>query len=175
LELLIYRYDYSGIESAKPRVGANLIAWRPSIRSLKPRDKAWRYVAYSFFHWLKIFGNSDYCSLSVEENGEPRASMLVVPAYFRWPFMEQNDVQLAYVMTHASSRRQGWASYLVSQSIRHLARKDRSIWYVTDTNNVASQKLAENSGFELVGKATPRSSSLQRIEIARDYGQEGIE
>jgi len=175
LEVLIYRHDGSGIERTKPRVSANLIVWRPSIRSLKPRDTPWRYVAFSFFHWLKIFGNSDYCSMSVEENGELRASMLVVPSLFRWPFMERNDVQLTYVITKASSRSQGWASYLLSQSICRLARKDRSIWYVTDTSNVASQKLADKSGFELVGKAAPRSSSFQRVKLAQDSGREGVD
>jgi len=89
--------------------------------------------------------------------------------------MEQNDVQLAYVITQASARCQGWASYLVSQGIHRLARKDRSIWYVTDTSNVASQKLAENSGFELVGKAAPRSSSFQRVKLAQDSGRKGVE
>jgi len=89
--------------------------------------------------------------------------------------MEQNDVQFAYVVTRASSRCQGWASYLVSQGICQLVRKDRSIWYVTDTSNVASQKLAENSGFELVGKAAPRSSSFQRVKLAQDSGREGME
>ena len=175
MKLLIYRYDGSGLESTKPRVGANLIAWRPSIRSLKPRDKSWRYVAYSFFHWLKIFGNSDYCSLSVEENGEPRASMLVVPSFFRWPFMEKNDVQLTYVITQASSRCQGWASYLVSQGIRRLAQEDRSIWYVTDTSNMASQKLAERLGFELVGRAAPGASSFRRVKLAQDSSRRGVE
>jgi len=89
--------------------------------------------------------------------------------------MEHNDVQLAYVITQASSQRQGWASYLVSQGICRLARKDRSIWYVTDTSNVASQKLAEKSGFELVGKAAPRSSSFQRVKLGQDSGRKGME
>ena len=84
-------------------------------------------------------------------------------------------MQLTYVITQASSRCQGWASYLVSQGISRLARKDRSIWYVTDTSNVASQKLAEHSGFELVGRAAPRSSSFQRVKLAQDSGREGME
>ena len=87
--------------------------------------------------------------------------------------MERNDVQLAYVITQASSRCQGWASYLLSQGICRLARQNRSIWYVTDTGNLASQKLAENSGFELVGKAAPRSSTFQRVKLAQNSGQEG--
>jgi ribosomal protein S18 acetylase RimI-like enzyme len=89
--------------------------------------------------------------------------------------MQRNDVQLAYVLTRASSRRQGWALYLVEQSIGQLARTDRNIWYVTDTNNLASQKLAENSGFELVGKAAPRSSIFQRVKLVCDSGRKGME
>lgn len=101
--------------------------------------------------------------------------MLVVPSFFRWPFMQRNDIQLTYVMTQSAARRQGWASYLISQGIWRLARKDRSIWYVTDTKNVASQRLAENSGFELVGKAAPRSSSIQRVKLAQASEQKDKE
>ena len=46
---------------------------------------------------------------------------------------------------------------------------------MTDTSNVASQKLAEKSGFELVGKAAPRSSSFQSVKLAQDSGREGME
>ena len=168
MELLIYRYSGATTGNAEARPDARLSKWRPSLRSMKPGNKRWKYVFYSVFHWARIFRNRDYCLISVEADGEQKASMLVVPAHFRWPFMGRKDVQLTYVLTSYGARRQGWASYLVNHGVCQLAREDREIWYVTDTNNVASQRLAERSGFELVGKAEPRKSRFQRVRLTAD-------
>jgi len=165
LKLLIYRLRGAAPESVEARPEARLLVWRPTIRSLKPDHKGWKYVFYSLFHWASVFRNRDYCSLSVNVKGEPKASMLVVPTHFRWPFMAQDDLQFTYVITSAAARRQGWASYLVREGIRQFAREGRSIWYVTDTNNLASQKLAEKSGFDLAGSAEPRNSRFHRVRL----------
>ena len=89
--------------------------------------------------------------------------MLIVPTYFQWPFMADNDVQMTYVMTTYDARKQGWGEYLLRQGMQLFCREGRSVWYVTDTNNVASRKLAEKVGFVCVGKANPRSSKFQRV------------
>ena len=165
MEILVYSHGGIVSDDSVERADARIEYWRPSIASLKPVGKHRKYVAYSVFHWLRIFRNRDYGELSVTKGNERQASMLVVPAYFRWPFMRQNDVQFTYVVTAPCSRREGWGAYLIQEGLKRLRQQDREIWYITDTKNVASQRLAEKAGFRLVGRARPRISRFHRVRL----------
>ena len=165
MEILVYRHCEILSDDSVERTDAQTEYWRPSIARLTPVGKRRKYVAYSVFHWLRIFRNRDYGELSVTKGDKRKASMLVVPAYFKWPFMRENDVQFTYVVTDPFSRQEGWGTYLVQQGLKRFLQQDRQIWYVTDTNNVASQRLAEKAGFSLVGKARPRTSRFRRVRL----------
>ena len=171
---MIYRYALSGRSLFRSRPSATIVHWQPRLYRLKPPDKAWKYSVYTIFHWFRVFRNANYGALFALENGAPKASMLIVPAYFRWPFMNDGDVQFTYVVTHSSARREGWAELLLHEGIRRVQKDGRQIWYVTDSNNVASQRLAEKTGFELIGTAEPRRSRWSRVRLSEEVeGQPG--
>ena len=77
--------------------------------------------------------------------------MLIVPAYFKWPFMEKKDLQFTYVMTNPDFRGQGIGSSMLQAGLQKLKKKERTFWYVTNKENVASQRLCKKVGFKLAG------------------------
>ena len=165
---LIYKRPANRRLRGLSRPGAEIVYWQPGILRLKPPGKRIKYCTYSFYHWLGIFRNSDYGALFVFKDDELKASMLIVPAHYHWPFMQHDDVQFTYVMTEPSAQRRGWGEYLLRQGISQFKHKDMCIWYVTNSSNIASQRLAEKTGFDLVGAAAPRRFRWNRMKLTEE-------
>lgn len=125
--------------------------WRPSLLNVYPPNKSFKYSIYWLFHWLKVFRNKSYSSCIGYDKGKIIASLLVVPAHFKWPFMAKNDVQFTYVMTSSDYRGKGLAKNMIQVMIAELSDSVDVFWYVTDTENIASIRVAEKLGFEFVG------------------------
>lgn len=127
----------------------NFILWKPSLVHLTPSNKNLKYVVYWLFHMLKVFNNSSYSSVLVYDGDLIVASLLVVPAYYKWPFMKRNDVQFTYVLTSKKYRGQGLAKRMISFAANNI--NTENCWYVTNKSNLASIKVAEGMGFKIVG------------------------
>ncbi len=63
-----------------------------------------------------------------------------------------NGIQIKNVFTHQDYRGNGFAYQLVSYAIRDIGIDGRSFWYMTDEENIPSQKLCQKIGFEYVGR-----------------------
>lgn len=123
--------------------------WRPSLRSWKPPGKGWKYVIYTIFHFCKVFKNYNYQAVFIRscKEGEIIASLLIVPAYYKWKFMNKGDVQLTYVLVNKNYRGKGFGKVVLAFARDRLENIQGSVWYVTTDDNLKSQKLAEGSGF----------------------------
>lgn len=122
--------------------------WKPSLKSFSPPALPRKYLLWWCFHYLHIFKNKAYSAVLVYEKEVLIHSYCIVPAYFRWPFMQENDVQLAYVVTHPDYRGKGIAAEAIAFGASEIA-KERNVWYVTDVTNESSIRLAKKSGFEV--------------------------
>jgi len=163
MTLHVYRRDG---EVAGDSADLNYIQvdWYPSPTRWIPPDKSSKYISYSFFHYARIFKNRDYCWIALAAD-DVKASMLCVPAHYRWPFMGKNDIQLTYVIAKPGERGKGWGSRLIDAGLKSLAMRGRTFWYVTDEDNIASQKLAQRAGFELAGKSVSQSGIFKRLQL----------
>jgi ribosomal protein S18 acetylase RimI-like enzyme len=123
------------------------VMWRPTLSRFTPPAKGKKYFLYWLFHFLRIFANKDYCCVQVFHDGSLVSSLLVVPRYFKWPFMEKNDLQFTYVMTHRDHRGKGIAEKAIRYAIEKLNSRDRKFWYVTDISNNPSITLCNKVGF----------------------------
>lgn len=137
--------------------------WRPGISNYIPPDKSFKYILYWLFHYIRIFNNQDYSSLLVYHNEKIISSLLIVPAYFKWKFMNKNDIQFTYVITSTDYRGQGIAAAAIKIAMSELSKNNRSFWYVTDTKNYSSIKLCTKLGFEFVGYG--KKYSLKSIRL----------
>lgn len=153
LEYLIFKYRNENIDAVLP-VGLQFQIERPSLLNSKPKWLSEKYRIYYLFYLLGIFKNKHYYYVSGWVKGELSCFLIVVPKYYRWPFMGDSDVQLMYVVTKDRFKGKGFGTALLQFTINFLKSKNiNSIWYVTDTDNIASQKLAAKVGFTLFSKA----------------------
>jgi GNAT superfamily N-acetyltransferase len=141
--------------------GYRTVFWKPSLKSFVPPDKDKKYLLYWFFHQLGIFRNGDYGSLLVYDGQQMVSSLLIVPSYYKWPFMSKNDLQFTYVMTRQDYRGKGIAAMAMRYAINQLKNKERNFWYVTDEKNTVSIKLCSGIGFKFYSYA--RRFSILKI------------
>lgn len=137
----------------KVKLDYKFVIWKPSLFKFYPPNKNIKYIIYWIFHYLNIFSNKNYSAYLVFDNGKIISSLLVVPAHFKWPFMGDNDVQFTYVMTHPDYRGQGLASNMINDMILNLSERVDEFWYVTDTDNISSMRVAEKIGFDMYSEA----------------------
>lgn len=147
---VIYKFDQE--KNANPDTvlpeNYHLKWWRPSLNRFIPPRKSKKYVMYWLFHYLRVFKNRDYAALLLYDKQTLITSFLIVPAYYKWPFMGKNDLQFTYVMTHKNYRGKGLAATALMYAMKKFYHSGRSFWYVTDTENEASMRVAEKLGFE---------------------------
>jgi len=133
--------------------------WRPSIREVVPPGlPRLPYAVWWIMHFLRVFRSSGYCVLLVDDTGELVHRCLVTPAWFRFPFMAREDLQIGDVWTRQDRRRQGLAAFGISQILRLEPSKERRYWYLTAAENTASVRTAQRSGFLLAGRGRRTST-----------------
>lgn len=166
-QLVVYKQAYSVVLSAKRELltsGYHMVLWKPSAGSFIPPGKSKKYYIYWLFHLLGIFKNKDYAALLVYDQQQLITSLLIVPAYYKWPFMDKDDLQFTYVMTHPDYRGKGIAEEAIRYALGSLKKEGRDFWYITDTANTASIKLCTKTGFHLFGNAQ-RKGLLKTLRI----------
>jgi ribosomal protein S18 acetylase RimI-like enzyme len=159
---------YEASEILEPSVSsrAEFQRWFPAIKDIIPPEKSKKYAVYSLFHLLGIFKNKKYRSYYSSVKNVLFCSFLVVPAYYRWSFMPKKSVQFTYVITHEEYRGKGIAWQGIYTAFIDLQNEGiDSFWYVTDSENLASQRLAEKMGFKLVSTAKKRVKMFGLIKI----------
>jgi ribosomal protein S18 acetylase RimI-like enzyme len=148
------------------KINYSVSIWKPSLVKIHPPNKSIKYLFYWLFHFFKVFHNEHYSSGLLLDNGKIVSSLLVVPAHFKWPFMGGDDVQFTYVLTNPKYRGKGLAKKTIQHMISELSSSVDTFWYVTDTENKASIKVAEKLGFEFAGYA--ERSGILRILRMKD-------
>ena len=66
--------------------------------------------------------------------------------------MSKNDLQIGDVWTHPEHRGRGLATYGLREIVRRRWVAGRRFWYVVDTGNGASIRVAEKAGFVKCGE-----------------------
>ncbi len=165
-EKQILVYQASKILEPSMPLQANFDCWSPSIDDFVPPGKPKKYVLYSLFHLLSIFKNKKYSSYYSSEKSTIICSFLAVPAYYRWPFMQKNSVQFTYIITEKEHRGKGLAWQGIFQAFTELKKEGIvSFWYITDSQNQSSQRLAEKMGFQLIGVAEKKEMMFGTIKF----------
>lgn len=127
--------------------------WQPGLTSIIPPTFGLRRAAFWLFHYCRVFRNRDYKVLYIEEAGKVVHCTCIVPKYFRWPFMQDHDIQISSMWTDEAHRGKGLASFAVQHVLASNTMKVRRIWFAARENNPASLSVCRKCGFELVGVA----------------------
>lgn len=149
-------YAHDGPEP--PRIAAQLPPglhasfWRPRADGLPPRAlSAWPNTVWWAFDRLGVFANRECGALLVHEGARLAHSALVTPRYFRFPQMAADDLQIGAVWTDPAMRGRGLAKAGIKLIASHWAGAYRRLWYIVEEDNVASVKVIEACGFDLLG------------------------
>ena len=129
--------------------------WKPSItRLVPPGCSAMPFIVWSMFHWLRIFANCEYSVLLIYDGEQAIHRSCVFPKYFRFPFMDKEDLQIGDTWTDTKYRRKGLASNAISYIIGNYSKDNRKFWYLTEEGNISSVKVVEKVGFIKFGEGT---------------------
>lgn len=148
-----------------------LAIWTPTITDIQPKGKPFKYVIYSIMALLRIFKNGNYFHFTVKKENTAISSFFVIPSHYRWPFMLTDDVQFTFVITNKAYRGKGIAWQGIYNAAVLLKQKGvRTFWYVTDSDNYPSQRLAEKMGFQLysAGIIKKKMSGLFKVLVIRN-------
>lgn len=125
--------------------------WRPED-GLPPRGPKQKQ---NLLWWLLskggLFSRPGFAETTLWARGRMVQRLIVTPGWWRFPFMAGNDLQIGDVWTAPEYRGQGLAQTAVGEAQRLVAGQTQRLWYVTDSRNEASIRLAQSCGFAFVG------------------------
>jgi len=155
MEYLIYKFDKNKvIENQFLDLEATI--WKPAVTNFYHTRLPRKYIFWWFFHYLGIFRNNKLQIRLFFENKNLAHFFCIVPKFYRWPFMSKNDVQITYVITEKGFQGKGLAFKCISSVLANF-EINGDIWYVTDSVNIASQRLAEKLGFVFQGNGVKKT------------------
>jgi RimJ/RimL family protein N-acetyltransferase len=151
----------SNFAAASPPLAPTLQVrcWRPHRDGFPPRrSRRITNLVWWGFARLGVFAESEFAEIGIEEDGRLLHRLIVTPAWYRFPFMPEGDLQLGDLWTSPQSRRRHLARTAVAEAHRRFGGQTRSFWYVTEADNHASAALARSCGYQLVavGRRTRR-------------------
>jgi acetyltransferase (GNAT) family protein len=149
-------------EDAAPRrlpPGYSLETWKPGRGRILPPTLGLKFALWWLLHVFGIFRNPNYTVLIVRRNGRAVHRTCLIPKYFRWPFMSDNDLQVSSTWTHSSHRCLGIATCVLQHVVEEWSKEGRTLWYVTHADNAASIAVCCHMGFRMKTAAS-RTSRL---------------
>lgn len=131
--------------------------WEARMHKLLPKSLFKSpFLVWLILHYLGFFKSSDYSIFTIHQRREMIHYSVVLPKYFRTPFMAEGDLQIGPCWTHEEHRRKGIASYAIQEILELYRGRNRKFWYIVRKENFGSRMLAEKAGFELYGKAAKK-------------------
>jgi GNAT superfamily N-acetyltransferase len=127
--------------------------WRPGWARIVPPSLGLKFALWWVLHSLRLFRNRDYSALIIRYRGHVVHRTCLIPRYFRWPFMRDQDLQVSSTWTHPAHRRRGLAAYALQAAASQWAGHGRTLWYVTHDHNRPSLAVCRSVGFSLLAEA----------------------
>ena len=153
-------YVFDGIPSLTDDlpVGYSFDIWTPKLLRPIPPTMHARAVAWTAFHYAGLFANRKYCVVYIRHGGRIVHRSCVVPRYFRWPFMSNDDLQISSTWTDPGFRGKGLATLALAHIVRTMTAPRRRFWYVSRDSNFQSIRVCRRAGFDFFGYALRKSS-----------------
>ena len=129
--------------------------WRPKLSDLHP-PRAPRELRKSFMfraamHQARSLGRGHYGEVVIYSDNELVHHTGFAARYWRFPFLRKDDLQIATSWTSPAHRDQELAEFAIEKIIGAYRRPGRRFWYCVEEDNPESVRVAEKTGFSLVG------------------------
>ena len=155
--ILFYRHDAGSPPPARSKLPTDLSfrRWCPATDGIpKTGMRSAHRIAILVQNRLGCFANPHFTELSLWRGRQMLQRLILTPAWYRFPFMGVDDLQIGYVWTSPSERGKGLARGAIAEVHRLACTKGRNIWYVVDARNDSSAALIRSCGYRLIGTGT---------------------
>lgn len=160
MDILFFRIQ-GGVDRQAPHtlpmaLLGGLEIWSPSALKLKPAGLGWfPFCVWWLFHYVRIFRDRTYKIYLLRMDDKIVHRSCIFPAFFRFPIMRLDDLQVGDIWTVESERRLGLSLTVLIQILNDY--QNRTIWFLCEATNTASARLAKSAGMELYGVGTRAS------------------
>lgn len=154
-DYLLFRVQGGSLPMTKSRAqlsGLRFTSWRPNSLRLKPPGQGVHFAVWWGLHELRVFRSQQYSVLLVRDGKRIVHRSCVMPAWFRWPFMDDQDIHISDTWTHPDYRGRGIAAFSARLIVAH-AVPTQTVWYATQEWNEPSLAVCRSLGMEPVGRA----------------------
>jgi len=159
------RSDSFNDDQGSLRSGYHLDVWKPTPFSLAPKELASpTFIMWWLFHWARIFKNQKYHVVLIRNrHGKLAHYTVVLPPHFRFPFMQNADLQVGPIGTMIDHRRNHLALHALQHIVREYTDFHCLLWYVVRKENEPSIRLIEKMGFKAAGEGLKVRSRYLRL------------
>ena len=148
----VYRTEGIHVDPEEETPGLNeeyaIELWKPGVSAIVPPTMSSRFIVWWLFHYFRILGNGMYQVLVIRHKGTVIHRSCLVPKYFRWPFMREQDLQISSTWTHPEHRGRGLATFALRYLVRSYADGSRRFWYIGREDNPASITVCLRGKFQ---------------------------
>ena len=99
-----------------------------------------------------LFARRDFTVVAVCRGDLLLHRLVVTPKWYRFPFMNERDLQMGQLWTRHGARGQGYARMAIEAVHARFAGQYESMWYLVDENNLASRRLIGRFGYSEAGR-----------------------
>ncbi|MBF6568549.1 MAG: GNAT family N-acetyltransferase [Candidatus Binataceae bacterium] len=103
---------------------------------------------------LRLFAAHRYRMLTIRHDSELAHYSGLTPRFWRFPFMDDRDLQIGDTWTAPRYRGQGIALRALRIILKTEYQPGRRFWYIVDAHNSQSIRVAEKAGFEPIADGT---------------------
>lgn len=156
---LFFRQDMDGAgEVPSLPEGLTISAWHPSLNNIPPRGLQGKvFWVWWIFHVLHVFRTRNFSVVMIADGSRIVHRSGVFPAFFRFPFMQRDELQVGETWTDPAYRGKGLALAALRFAQREYAGNARRMWYIVEDVNVASIRVIQKAGFALIGSGARRN------------------
>lgn len=158
MKYLFYRLDSiinSKIQEKKPLPDKrfNAMLWKPTSLEIIPKGIPWLpFGVWWIMHHLHIFTNRDYSLYLIYIGYNLIHRSVITPRYFRFPFMDKDDLQIGDTWTATTYSGKGLATFAIQMVCQLHMKPSRRFWYLVEETNLPSIRAVEKVGFTKVGE-----------------------
>lgn len=135
------------------------LLWRPSAGHPWPRPAhgvktRGKFLFRSAIHFLGLFSGDECGALLILQGNRIAHYSQFSPRYWRFPGMQEDDLQIGDTWTDPAHRGRGLASFALERIITATYKPGRNFWYVVGAANAPSIRVVERAGFMLLGQGS---------------------
>jgi RimJ/RimL family protein N-acetyltransferase len=132
-------------------LGVALRIWQPARDGPPPLPWSRSNLVWWLMDQLGLFARRDFAEITLWRDDHMLHRLILTPRWYRFPFMEWQDLQIGDVWTDPAVRGQGLALLGVSLALALAGRMGAPVWYVTVAEHQASAALARRAGLMPAG------------------------